>query len=279
MKSNITIVTAFFDIGRGNWNKTTHGIDTPHFIPRSTDSYFQYFENLAKVKNDMVIFCAEEHSSMIRNIRSRLAPESKTSVFSINFKESTNHIKPIIEMIQSRPEYVEFVNDPRMPEYWNADYVLVNFMKTDFVNSAYRNNVIDTPLVAWLDFGYVRSEKTLPKNLIWNHEFDVSKIHYFNKRTIDFQRPIFDIIRTNDVYIMGCHIVGGKEAWEKHQRYNYESLTSLIRCGFVDDDQTIMLMNYRSHPDDFELHSIEVKEEEWNEWNVTMLNYNGVDNV
>lgn len=272
--SNITIVTAFFDIGRGQWNKTSHGFDTPHYIPRTTDSYFGYFENLAKVKNDMVIYCAKEHVDRIKEIRNKNVPNANTTVVSFDFNESVKSVKPIIELIQSRPEYINLIKDPRMPEYWNADYVLVNLMKTDFVIAAYNANHIKTELVAWLDFGYVRSEQTLPKSRIWNYNFNPNKMHYFNKRDIDFQRPIFDIIRHNDVYIMGCHIVGGKTSWHKHQQYNHESMMALLRCGLIDDDQTFMLMNYRMRPEEFELHPIEVKEEEWNEWNVAMLKYN-----
>lgn len=275
--SDITIVTAFFDIGRGQWNKSTHGLEMPHFIPRSTDTYFSYFENLAKVKNDMIIYCgSEEHAKRIEQIRNKNSPGSYTKIIMVDFASIVADIKPIIEHTQSRREYINLVDDPRMPEYWNADYVLVNFMKTDFVVQSYKNNLIRTDLVAWLDFGYVRSEATLPKNLIWKYNFNPDKMHYFNKLPIDFERPIFDIIKTNTVYIMGCHIVGGKKAWMKHVEMNYDSLKSLIRCGLIDDDQTILLMNYKLDPEQFELHTIHVRFEEWQEWNVAMLKFNEV---
>lgn len=272
--SDITVVTAFFDIGRSNWNKTPHGLETPHYIPRSTESYFSYFENLAKIKNDMVIYCSEEHADQISKIRERNAPEAETTIVPLDFQNSVKHIKPVIEKIQKNVEYIKFVNDPRMPEYWNADYVLVNFLKTEFVVDAYKKDYIKTDLAAWLDFGYVRSEKTLPKKGKWSYDFDPSKMHYFNKKPIDFERPIFDIIRTNDVYIMGCHLVGGKDAWFKHLQQNMQSLASMLNCGLIDDDQTILLMNYRMDPNSFELHPINVKKEEWDEWNIAMLKFN-----
>lgn len=272
--SNITIITAFFDIGRSDWNKTIHGIDTPAFIPRKTEAYFNYFELLSKVKNDMIIYCDDHNSEKIMEIRKRNAPESLTQVVSINFQDTIKTIKPVIERIQRRSEYINFVDDPRMPEYWNADYVLVNYMKTDFVINAYESNYIKNDLAAWLDFGYVRGVSTLPDNLEWNYNFDLEKIHYFNKIPVDMVRPIFDIVKTNTVYIMGCHIVAGKNAWYKHKIMNQNSLASLINCGLIDDDQTIMLMNYRSNPKEFELHHINVKNEIWNEWNIVMKNYN-----
>lgn len=277
--SDITIVTAFFDIGRGQWNKTTHGHNTPHYIPRTTETYFSYFENLAKMKNDMIIYCAEEHADQIRQIRKDNTPDSGTIVNILDFQNAIKNIKPVIEMIQNRPEYINLVNDPRMPEYWNADYVLVNLMKTDFVVHSYANNMINTNLAAWLDFGYVRSPKGLPKSLVWKYDFDPTKMHYFNKLEIDFERPIFDIIRTNTVYIMGCHIVGGKEAWKTHKLLNERSLNCLLSCGLIDDDQTFLLMNYRCSPNEFVLHPINVEREEWDNWNIAMLKFNNQDNT
>jgi protein YibB len=272
--SDITIVTAFFDIGRSNWNKTIHNVETPHYIPRSTELYFSYFENLSKMKNDMIIFCDEQNVNRIENIRKNNAPESNTTVISTNFQETVKNMKPTIEKIQRQPEYYKFVDDPRMPEYWNADYVLVNYMKTDFVNHAYDNAIIKTNLAAWLDFGYVRNPEMLPDTLLWEYDFDSDKMHYFIKRPMDFGRPIFDIVRTNSVYIMGCHIVGGKDPWLKHKHMNMRSMGSLLDCGLVDDDQTILLMNYRANPKMFDLHKIDIQNENWKEWNVVMKNFN-----
>lgn len=270
--SDITIVTAFFDIGRTEWTGVVHGRQLPHYIPRSTDSYFDYFENLSKIKNDMVIFTSNDLVDRIKTIRDKNAPDSVTHVIGVNFDDSTRAIKPIIQMVQSQPEYAALMVDPHMPEYWNADYVIVNFMKTDFVNHAYDAGLITTELAAWIDFGYARDNKTIPNNGMWKYSFDPKKMHYFNKIPLD-SRPIFDITRTNTVYIMGCHIVGGREAWQNNLRLNYNSLKSLIRCGLVDDDQTILLMNYREDPENIELHHIDAEK---SGWYVVMKNFNEV---
>ena len=106
--------------------------------------------------------------------------------------------------------------------------------------------------------------------MLFRSSFDPKKMHYFNKIPLD-SRPIFDITRTNTVYIMGCHIVGGREAWQNNLRLNYNSLKSMIRCGLVDDDQTILLMNYREDPENIELHPIDAEK---NGWYVAMRNFN-----
>ena len=52
---SISIVTAFFDIGRGNLPNEKHGRILPHYQHRSVDTYFDFFSKLAKIQNDMNI--------------------------------------------------------------------------------------------------------------------------------------------------------------------------------------------------------------------------------
>lgn len=48
---SITIVTAFFDIGRGDWSvENGH----PNYLQRSNEKYFKYFSNLAQLENEMI---------------------------------------------------------------------------------------------------------------------------------------------------------------------------------------------------------------------------------
>jgi protein YibB len=271
--TDITIVTAFFDIGRSDWTKPIHGRQMPHYIPRSTDTYFGYFENLAKIKNDMIIYTSADLEDRVKDIRSRNAPDAKTIVKTIDFQETVKSMKPKILSVMQRKEFVDMIIDPHMPEYWNADYVLVNYMKTDFIVDAFETGLIDTELAAWIDFGYARNDKTIPSNGLWKYSFDPAKMHYFNKQPINLDRPIFDVTRHNDVYIMGCHMVGGRDAWKMNLSLNQMNLSSMLNCGFVDDDQTILLMNYRTVPDKIELHPIDA---DLNGWYVAMLNFNEI---
>ncbi len=64
--SAITIVTAFFDIGRGNIPKDK---GYPAYLTRTTDTYFEYFSNLATLENEMIIFTSPDLKERIENIR------------------------------------------------------------------------------------------------------------------------------------------------------------------------------------------------------------------
>ena len=74
---NITIVTAFFDIGRGRLPKEKHGRVLPHYQHRSVDTYFEFFKNLARLKNDLVVYTTEDFVDRIVEIRTSYGLEDK----------------------------------------------------------------------------------------------------------------------------------------------------------------------------------------------------------
>ena len=54
---SISIVTAFFDIGRGDW---TPDKGLPHYLHRTTDTYVERFGHLATLENEITIFTSED---------------------------------------------------------------------------------------------------------------------------------------------------------------------------------------------------------------------------
>lgn len=66
MKSSTTIITAYFDIGRGDW---TANKGFREKLARSVDVYFSYFERLAALENEMIIFTSPDLKSRVEAIR------------------------------------------------------------------------------------------------------------------------------------------------------------------------------------------------------------------
>lgn len=253
--SDITIVTAFFDIGRGNLPTTIRGRMLPHHQHRSVETYFEFFKNLTKIKNEMVIYTTEDFAEKIRNLRIMEGLGDKTNVVVLPsyLPITMTETKEKIESVMNDESFWKTVDNPHLIEYWNADYVLINIFKSLYVTHAIDSGIIKTDLVAWIDFGYVRTIETLPKNLKWNYDFNTEKMHMFKMREIDEDRPISDIIKTGDVYTQGCHIVGGVDVWPKFMNLMLYNMNLLIENNMIDDDQTMMLMSYLSKPDLFEL--------------------------
>lgn len=81
----ITIVTAFFDIGRGNIPKNQ---GYPGYLTRTTKTYFKYFSNLAKLNNEMVIFTSPDLKERILKLRKG----KPTKIITIHLQDKFKHI-------------------------------------------------------------------------------------------------------------------------------------------------------------------------------------------
>ena len=115
--SELSIVTAFFDIGRGDW---TPDKGLPHYLQRSNDTYLERFSHLAKLENEMVIFTSKEFENKIRSLRG----SKPTKIHTIDFDKLVNPLlKEQVQKVQQDPEYYLKINPAQIknPEYWNAD--------------------------------------------------------------------------------------------------------------------------------------------------------------
>jgi protein YibB len=269
--NDITIVTAFFDIGRGNLPQTKHGRVLPHYQHRSVDQYFDFFKKQAVLDNEMIIYTTKDFAERIYNIRKDAGHEFKTKVVVLEsyMPNGLEDIKTKVSAIMDSPDYYNKVVNPQLIEYWHADYVLVNIFKSLYVCHAIANDYITSPVTAWIDFGYCRTDTTVPPSKKWTYNFDPEKIHFFNIKEIDEERPIDDIIYTGDVYIQGCHMVAGTKKWELVKDLVLGSLNILLKNNLIDDDQTLLLMSYMTKPEEFELRYVDPKD-----WFIMFKDYN-----
>lgn len=264
--NNITIITAFFDIGRGNW---TPDKGLPHYLQRTTETYLERFKHLCKLDNEMIIFTSHELMPTIRDMRKNKI----TYVLTVDFNNSFNELRTKIQNVQKNPEFQKKINpmQVRNPEYWSADYVLVNLLKSSFVNRAISMQMIKDDLVAWLDFGYCRNADTLNGIKKWSYPFNKEKIHFFNIKDWQEGTYIQDVISNNDVHITGPCIVADKKLWPTLEHMIHHNLNELLKNDLIDDDQTLLLMSYLSKPDLFELHKVSN-----NDWFTVFKDYNEI---
>lgn len=255
---NTTIVTAFFDVGRGEVPSVIRGRQVPAYQRRGFDEYFYYFNILAAMKNDMVIYTEPKFVDAVKKIRDQHGNTDNTKI--IVFENGLDSFKQLIdsmEKVLNSDSYINMVDNPHLIEYWNAKYNLVNFLKSHFVSHAYDNDHIKTNKAAWIDFGYCRQPTTLPPSLKWDYDFDVNKIHLFTIKDVEPQRPVEDIIKTGDVYVMGCHIVAGSHMWARLRHLVFDNVSKLLERNLTDDDQTMLLLSYLQDPEIFEIHSVD----------------------
>jgi protein YibB len=252
---DITIVTAFFDIKRSSWGKGTSPINKRHV--RTNDDYLKYFSYLARIKNQMIIFIDENLADQVLSIRRKCNLHGNTIILTHqNFFEE-KAISKIIARIECNmtEDLYRFVWNPFSPKFHSAKYVALNSLKSCFVNRAINLKSVSSSQVAWIDFGYCRSNADLNKNKEWKFNAG-NKINLFQIKKLD-ESPIFNIVKKLNIYFNGGHIIGSIQNWSKLERDIDKSFSSLISCGFVDDDQLLLLMAYRENPKNFILHPID----------------------
>lgn len=235
---NITIVTAFFDLGRENWEG----------FERSSELYIDRFRHLTKLENDIIVYTSPDLVEKIKSV------SPKIKVVSYDFLGETKELRDRVGAVQNSTDWVNRVAPHlhKNPEYWSAEYVSAMSLKAFFVAKAIETGLVNTELVAWIDFGYCRDQQTIPSTT-WNYEFEPDKIHLLIMREIEPDRPISDIIYSGDVYVQGCQIIAGKAMWQWLSDNIQSKLERLITNNLVDDDQGLMLMSYLDSPDKFSL--------------------------
>ena len=246
--STITIVTAFFDIGRGNLQSKE---ELPDYMTRTNDTYFEYFSNLATLDNPMVIFSDNEHIERIKKIRGN--KPTKIIPFNINkFDKILLRIKEIQNSKEfkskARPDLLKNI------EYWNHKYVLVTNLKSYLVNKAIKDKLVHTELVSWVDFGYVRDLDTLNNIKKWKYHFSDDKIHFFtikNNHVLNKSSDVYHAIFNNIVFVIGGAIVSHKKNWNLFFKANLSSQKLLLKNNIVDDDQGVFLMTIIKEKDKF----------------------------
>ena len=72
--SEITLVTAYFDINRKNWTG----------FERDSNKYINYFNFWAKIKNKLIIYTQPQFAEKLYNIRKSFNLEKQTQIITID---------------------------------------------------------------------------------------------------------------------------------------------------------------------------------------------------
>lgn len=233
------IVSAFYDIGRGQWQ---------HYA-RSSDRYFDCFARLCLLQNDIVVFSQPQFRERFEALQRR--KPNLTLVYDDIFARHAALLERI-RGVQQDPAFRAGIGPIESPEYNSAEYVLVNYLKSEFCCQALET--APHAQVAWIDFGYLRKPRQLPRSGRWESPW-TQGLHFFGLRDIDEPVDLLKTIQTNTVYIQGCHLVGQRGDWPLMRDGMAAAMEELLARGWVDDDQTLLLMLARQHRDRITVHA------------------------
>lgn len=247
LEKEITIVTAFFDIGRKDFKA----------IPRTNEEYLKYFKVWGKMKNKLVVYTNKTMGEEIRKYRKEWNLLDKTTIIEI---ENEEEIEPDLlskMKIIAEDEYFlnyRYITDATSNSY-KYDYIML--LKYWCLQDAVKKGYADG-MVAWVDFGFNHFDTlyTVPEefNFLWKTNLSDDKIHLFVLGEEVIKKPIFHLVRTFEDNIMGCMIILPSKLCEIFWESVKHAMNTLIEVGFIDDDQLLLVMAYRANTELFAIH-------------------------
>ncbi|PWD85342.1 WlaTC/HtrL family glycosyltransferase [Ignatzschineria cameli] len=249
MNKSITIVTAFFNIGRDKW---LHGFQ------RSAKDYLLYFKNLASLDNEMIIFTSKEYIPIIQKYRKN----RPTHIIEIDFQKKLKYTIQKVQTILDSDKYQQLIPSHLLknPEYHCAEYVVVTNLKFYFMKKAVETVCKmhrDSHLFAWIDFGFCRTNSTTNGIKNWYHNFDPNFIHLLTLKDpfiIEDKETMLQKALHNEGIIIGGMMIGSKTSWERLYPLITQLQSFYLKKNISDDDQGTILMMLCERPDLFIVH-------------------------
>lgn len=244
--AEITLVTAYFNIGRGSWSG----------FNRDDEKYLSYFSHWARIKTPLIIYTTPDIAEKALDIRRTYDLDNKTTVIPIPDVSMVqlDLYHAIKSVMQNRESWL-FHKKLNHPESWNYDYNYVTGLKPYWVQDAISRGLTNG-MTAWIDFGYDHGGEDFPYSedfdFLWAYPFE-PKIHIFLAKELD-DKPIFRIVQHMDTYTRGNITIASDPLWKLLWHDTADAIRVLAECGLADDDQTLMVMAYRRHPERFITH-------------------------
>ena len=217
----ITLVTDFFDIGRGQ--------DKNEELRRTASKYFDEFKRWARIQNRLIVYTDSKSAETIKAIRAEYGLADKTIIMATD---------NLFELEGNNPKY---------------DYLWM--MKYYFMNDAYEKGLL-TEDVVWMDFGFDHGGITYcdekDYDFLWNYDFG-GKIHISCLHDPDSVIGM-QSLQFQDDCVMGCMYGLPRELVPVFWQLVRNAMEALLMLDCVDDDQQLVLMAYKARPELFTVH-------------------------
>lgn len=167
--TNYTIVTAFFNIRRDQWNNG---------FARKIDGYLDMAKRVMTLDDYMFIIVEEDMVEWIKTHRGDKM--SKTHLVTMKLSDLPYWSKKEqMEKIASSEQFKKDLYVPERPEVSIPTYSIIMWSKVPLVRKAIRANTFGTSHFVWLDFGihnHILPDERLGKHLFENPISDKIKI-------------------------------------------------------------------------------------------------------
>jgi hypothetical protein len=251
--NNICYVTAFYDIGRDNWENFNRSVDTyfNNFKP-----FINLFDTTICENDEMICFIDDRYISFLETLLEQ--HQTNITLIPLNLDLLNElYIWKSLEIERqnmNRIEFKQLIGERYIyPETIYPEYTLINHCKIDLISRVIDLNMSDKNYYAWVDFGFFGKVEFIPNKLL-----DINK---FNLETMNFWliNPI-QLIDSNIYYnlaiaperIGGFFFLGNKNIIKIYQQLYHDMLYHFQNILHIaDDDQCLHLMIFFQTPELF----------------------------
>lgn len=259
-KQSVTIVTAFFDIGRDNWS-TSHA--------RSVDKYLENASRMLSLDNNMVIFIEPKYYDFV--VDKRRDNKSITQIYKIELHDLPMYKNvSTFNSIMKSFKYRNALADPTVPECTQPLYDVIMFSKTWFIQQAIQHNDFNSTHWVWLDFGVhphmLRTEHLNTKLFQTGVDDKIKFLCRSQPESSDLD--LFDFYTSHTNRFAGTMFTGCTQNMLKLHEYMMQEVDTCINEQVIDCDQSLFAIVYLRHPELFKLYS--------GDWGDLIVNYYNV---
>ncbi len=255
-QEDTTLVSAFWDIGRGNWDH----------LSRSVDEYFKNAERVLSAKNKMVIFTDPFLAERVRNLRRANDP---------NLKRTTVIERSLEQMpyYQYKDRVIRIMNDARYrvkigkwitdPEYSNAVYDITMFSKFSAMEETIVQQYQPSTYYIWVDFSLIPeiflpnfTNTYLPKNDLVFRNNKKFRIGGFPNYILLQNKTLDQIFESHEERLCGGIFGGHEQGVLQACAIFKRALEDCLYQNFVSDDQDILGWAFIKSSGLFDVHNI-----------------------
>ena len=264
-KTDITIVTAFFDIG--NFGKGSKD------DVRKT--YFKWAKTFRLIQNPLVVY-TDSDRLMDQMKSSRTDLQNITKLFWIDRNSSwAFRRKDIIKDIFAMKGYPVYYPNTVVPEY-----SCLMHAKYDVVSRAVKQNYFHTKYFAWLDIGFFRSEVNNSRTFILQLPpgFDPSRIAVTRVANLEMDMDISRIFLQKMDWVGGGIFIGERELMLKYTEQYKRAVDYFLSKRLMNTDQQVLYAMYSEQGrkelnTSVKIQLFESKEEVWFNLGYSMRKY------
>lgn len=254
MKTETTLVTALYDIGRGEMKKEANNY-------RPFTLYLEWFKQLLRLKIPLVIFIPPQGKEsggynleeFIKQHRQG-GDEYPTQIIICPYHDlplykKRDKIKQVMDKLNKKDIRLEF----HLP-----DYIVIIYSKFDFLNQAINRNFFKSKYFFWIDAGYFRRA---PGNEVLSPMIDEKVASIKEKFLVQDYNLNLTPLKDEMSYLQGCHneiiacfMGGSKDVVIDVGKKVQLCLDNMLNHNIVNNEQQALSVVIKREPEKFLLY-------------------------